>query len=85
VLPAVDEDHRDPVGVLRPPGRVGVHVELVVAESELARQPAQQHLGLLAQMAAGPGDEGDAMVRGRHGTSLRTPDMSRIIVFAEAI
>src|SRR5215475_6494889 len=57
VLLAVDQDYRDPVRVLVAPIPVGVDIELVVGEAELVAQAQQHRLGLLAQVAAHPGDQ----------------------------
>ena len=55
VLGAVDHDHRDHVAVLGPQVRITVHVNSRPGHRQLAADPGHVRLGLLAEVAAHPG------------------------------
>ncbi|CAI7976303.1 hypothetical protein FRAHR75_230092 [Frankia sp. Hr75.2] len=59
MLPAVDQDHRDPVAVGVRRARVGVDVELPPAGPDIGAHPLDHLARVVAQVAAHPGEQGD--------------------------
>src|SRR6478735_4200457 len=74
VLVAVDQRHRDLLGVARGQRRIRVHVELLPRLPEVGADPGDDLAGHLAQVAAGPRDERDA---GGHEVGV-SPSSSRV-------
>jgi hypothetical protein len=70
MLDAIEQDHRNPVavGILEPTGLVDV--DRVPTEPELAGQPIDHRLGVLAQMTTAPGDHAYAVVLSCHFLTL---------------
>jgi hypothetical protein len=78
VLPAVDQDDRHAIGVLRSSVTVRIDIQLVVTETKFAREPPERDVGLLAEVAAGAGDQGDPVVRRRHAPTIRIPTDTKL-------